>query len=350
MLSDNDTLKTSIECYEHCLFSSITIGKKWSDLCYKLAAEKDPYGKEYFWISGVLLVIFGIIGLLGNIFTIVVLCQPKMRKSIFYNLLLALACFDALFILSYGISYAYWSLACPVNVAVYWLFYPAREICFVSSIYMTVAISLERYLGICHPHLQFSRGALVYILSVLFIDFAFTFPKFLEIKYSFKNDKLAYEIQDFKKTKHYKYGYHLWASVIFKSIIPLVSLLFLNGSIIATIKGNRHPQSSQTRREGNSTMILFCIVIVFLIFHVPRLVHKFLYYLDHENERNWYIIYPIFRLALTTNSSVNFIIYSMVGREFRAQFFKLIKYKKAPTSKTSSSGSGEVSSLEITSF
>ena len=341
MLSDNDTLKTSIECYEHCLFSSITIGKKWSDLCYKLAAEKDPYGKEYFWISGVLLVIFGIIGLLGNIFTIVVLCQPKMRKSIFYNLLLALACFDALFILSYGISYAYWSFACPVNVTVYWLFYPAREICFVGSIYMTVAISMERYLGICHPHLQFSRRALVYVLPVVFISFAFTFPKFLENKYFFVNGTLVLEHQDFRKTKHYKNTYRLWASVIFKTIIPLVSLLFLNGSIIAVIKKTTHPQRTQSRPEGNSTKILFCIVFMFLILHVPRVAKKYGMFYDRMDMTYYRWAIPISGLALIINSSVNFIIYAMVGRNFREEFFQVFKYGKDPALNTISSECGE---------
>ena len=215
---------------------------------------------------------------------------------------------------------------------------------------MTVAISLERYHGICQPHLQFSRGALVYILMVVLIDFAFTFPKFLEIEYSFKNGTLVTRWKDFAKTHQYEQVCRLWASVIFKTIIPLISLLFLNGSIIATIKGNSHPQSTQARHEENSTMILFCIVLVFLTFHVPRVVHKILFFLDHENSSSWYLIYPIFRLGLTINSSVNFVIYAMVGRKFREEFVKLFKYKKAPTSKTCSGGSVELSSLEMTSL
>ena len=349
-MENNDTYNfhTNISCYQQCLFGYIPVGRRWCYKCPNIIAQVFGYKENKFWISGILLVIFGIIGLLGNIFTIAVLCQPKMRKNVFYNLLLSLACFDTLFILSYGSYYAYISLPYHhhnINL-MEGLTYHVREICLVGSIYMTVAISLERYLGICHPHLEFSRGALVYILPVLFINLAFNFPKFLEIKYSLESG--TFEEQEFWETYQYEQGYRLWASVIFKTIIPLVSLLFLNGSIIATIKGTTHPQRTQARRDP--TKILFCIVLVFLASHSVRVAHKFLVFLDKEHMGNWYIILPLTRLALTINSAVNFAIYSMVGRKFRMELLKLFKCKKAPTPNTSSKESGKLSSLEITSL
>ena len=142
------------------------------------------------------------------------------------------------------------------------------------------------------------------------------------------------ETQYFDKTYDQNYTYGLWASVIVKTLIPLLSLLFLNISIIATIKGTIHPQRTQARSERNSTKLLFCVVLVFLIAHVPRVAHKFLFYLELENKASWYWVTPVYRLTLTINSSVNFVIYAMVGRNFRSEFLQLFQCKKIPALKT----------------
>ena len=53
---------------------------------------------------------------------------------------------------------------------------------------MKVAISLERYLGLCHPMLPLhTRKAWFYVLPVVAMSFALNAPKFLEIQLNFDN-------------------------------------------------------------------------------------------------------------------------------------------------------------------
>jgi len=256
-----------------------------------------------------------------------------MRKNVFYNLLIALTCFDSLFILSYGGIQAWQNLACGGWESFTWtiLFYPIHHLFLMGSIYMTVAISLERYLGICHTHLQFSRGALLYILPVTLISSAYALPMFLWSKFSIVNGKLVFEYQDVKYARTY---HHFLASVILLSILPFVALLFLNGSIIVTIKRSMDPPRTHDRR--NSTNILFCVVIIFLILHLPRLISNFAHF-DHWIA-SWSHLGRTESVALIMNSSVNFVIYTLVSRNFRTQFVQIFQCKKAPASNTNTSG------------
>ena len=78
-----------------------------------------------------------------------------MRKHSFNHLLIVLACYDLLFIIcsipvhtsrifEFGASYIFANL--------YSFFYPMTSVSFSGSIYMTVAITVERYLAVCYPH------------------------------------------------------------------------------------------------------------------------------------------------------------------------------------------------------
>jgi len=296
------------------------------------------YEKEFFWIRGILLVIFGSVGVLGNIFTIAVLCQPKMRKSTFYNLLVILACFDTLFILTNGIAEAWYSLACVVyrNVFVTNKLLEWSKHFLVGSSYMTVAISLERYLGICHPNIQFSRRSLVFILPVLLISST----------YRFLTNLVCDLLPQIESSVSILSGFscQIWSPLIFESIIPLITLIFLNGLIIATIKRSRNLMRTHFRQDGNTIKILFSVVLIFLILHLPRVFCQLLLFIPGTEFMNFWL--PVYPLALIINSSVNFVIYSLVGRNFREELIRIFKSKNTPVSNQSSSGGGEVLSLE----
>ena len=118
--------------------------------------SKEGYEKEFFRISGVALVIVGSVGLLGNFLSFLVLSRNQFRKKVFYNLLIILATFDSLFIISYGIKVGYQSMACRENYSyeVGHITYPVLNLGLSGSIYSTVAISFERCLSVCYPDMK----------------------------------------------------------------------------------------------------------------------------------------------------------------------------------------------------
>lgn len=113
------------------------------------APNKHGHELEYFWVSGVCLVCVGLLGLSGNLSSLIVLCQTELRKKLFHKMLIALTIFDTLFIVSYGIGIGYESLACqPTNDNLKYFTRSFYNISFTGSIYMTIAVSVERYLRI----------------------------------------------------------------------------------------------------------------------------------------------------------------------------------------------------------
>ena len=255
-----------------------------------------------------------------------------------------LSCFDILFILSYGVSVAYKSIACyPFNSLVGSVAYPLLNLGVSGSIYMTVSISIERYLGICYPNCTYRRNAWVFIAPVLMISITYNIPKLFERKFYFYNGSLIAESQAFRNDETYKHVYNLWGDILFNTILPLIALLYFNGSIIAKMKKTSKTviQFGKThQRKGlstNTTKILFWIVLIFLVLHIPRMVYKVLFYLGPEDKTTWYWVRPIARLALITNSSANFLIYCLVGKNFRAEFVKVFRCMNVHLGNTSSS-------------
>ena len=51
----------------------------------------------------------------------------------------------------------------------------------------------------------------------------------------------------------------------------------------------------------------------------------FFYYLRHHVPVAFYVLFHLNNLFLVINSSINFIIYCSVGKEFRKQMFLLLK-------------------------
>jgi hypothetical protein len=112
--------------------------------------ENDDYR---FWLDGILVAVVGSAGFVGNLLALIVLSRPQLR-DVFHQLLFALACFDILFIVFGGISYTFRAFLVSTDIYTYifpYLVHPVSHIAMAGTIFMTLAISIERYLGLCHP-------------------------------------------------------------------------------------------------------------------------------------------------------------------------------------------------------
>ena len=67
---------------------------------------------------------------------------------------MALACFDTTYIIIGGINYTFKAFDLDTyayTISFPYIIYPVTSISLCGTIFMTVAISIERFLGICYP-------------------------------------------------------------------------------------------------------------------------------------------------------------------------------------------------------
>jgi len=160
-------------CYNSSLFQS--------------TPEYESYEKFSVLLS-VLIIIFGLLGLCGNIFSIIVLSRKDMRNC-FNHILIAINICDSLHLIfasmdavrnSFGEFY-------PVHLLYIfpYIHYPFYRISLCISIYLMIGVGIERFIAVCRPH-HFRQvqtdnyRSLIYILPGVLLGLIVNCSRFLE--------------------------------------------------------------------------------------------------------------------------------------------------------------------------
>ena len=160
--------------------------------CYESNEQEEAVLKTIgLWIEGVLPIVIGIPGILGNVLASIILSRRSMRNS-FNFLLIALAVYDSCYILL-DIFQKRTELHTSVYIILFpYLLYPLEMIAMTGSILLTVAIALERYTAVHYPisYRQTMKNAnamkkrvATYLVPMTIICIGFNVTKFLEMSY-----------------------------------------------------------------------------------------------------------------------------------------------------------------------
>ena len=346
----------------------------------------DNYYMTVWWLEGLGAVMLGLCGTFLNLTTIFCLVGSDLASSFFNWLLACLAVFDCL-LLGNGILEAFrnhlGSHAAHNYIFVVFL-YPFRNIVMCCSIYTTVMLAFERYSALVKPqshhHTRLKLGKqslriyfkfhylriLKYIGPIVVLSTVYSIPRWLELDVEIlkaynethntqncaNSSKVlcetTYEIivTQLRSENYYILWYLNVANLVITTIIPLVSLIYLNVKVYERYKefikrqdasltnATIQTQERIKKREKDmtqQTMILFSIVILFGVFHILRIVlnvEEFLYIDERKAAKDngcewlqyWTIIAsPISHFLLQINSSVNFVIYCYFNKSFRSE-------------------------------
>ena len=343
-------------------------------------AEWSFFDNFSWWLEGFGSIFIGSIGIVLNLISIFVLCGSELAASFFNWLLVCLALFDILFLFNgilEGIRRYFGSTAFHRHIFLKFLF-PFRSIVMCCSIYMTVILALERYNAFKRP-LSYRKNSLrgsptlkTYFLSnwkrvikyvgpiIIFATF-FYVPKWFELRFGEKNcainttddnysSQSVVEFTELRNNNQYSLWYLNVANPLVTALVPLIALAYLNVSIYLEFKKYMRRQPSFAglatavgiadlniqrrirKREKElvqQTTVLFAIVVLFVIFHVLRIILNIeeldsLYHVRRAKDMGcewlqfWTLIaVPISDSLLQINSSINFFIYCVFNKSFR---------------------------------
>jgi len=167
-----------------------------------------------FWVPGVLLTGVALAGLVGNFLSIIILSRPAMSSSITV-LLLGLTSCDSLLILTSILMFGLPAINSHHSVVIersiklstdvrpppifsYYmqsifpyitpLVYPLGLVCQTISVYLTVCVSIERFIAVRYPlqakHLCTQSRARWAVLLTAVISCGYNMPRFFEVTYN----------------------------------------------------------------------------------------------------------------------------------------------------------------------
>ena len=326
------------------------------------------YHQLSWWLEGIGMLTVGSFGIFFNTIAICILLTKELVTSSFNNLVISLAIVDNMFLLNsvlYHIAHVFGLQIKDsyIHQKIFTSFlYPSRNVTMCCSTYMTVILALDRYNALFKPAkynstIRTTSHPIIYVLRytvpIIFLSVVFNIPKYfdLEIKESVhsnetnstymatSNHSTTYILvdTDLRRNQTYVFWYVNVANFLVTCLIPLVSLIYLNGNLYQRRKNFLQQQIQ--RRQGpwpnvglrrqkivvsvthhtQQTIILHAVVIVFVVCHSLRIilnVAEWIYTMNNKAEiksspnecyKFWTLLaQPVSHLLLQINSGANF--------------------------------------------
>ncbi|XP_043200115.1 sex peptide receptor-like [Amphibalanus amphitrite] len=248
-----------------------------------------------------------------------------------------------------------------------------------SSIWLTLALAVQRYIYVCHAAVArtwctgprvLKAVVWIYVLSLLhqstrFFDRSFVLEEIWfegEVTYSCRTEIPRWITHGI--SQDYYFGFYFGFRVLFVHMLPCISLVVFNILLFRTLQEaqakremlfrdstNKGKRECKRAMDSNcTTMMLIVVVSVFLIVEIPLAVVTCLHILENLIENAKILDYDvskalvvIINFIISLSYPINFAIYCGMSRQFRETFRDLFIAGK--TTQFSLTGSSRFSTV-----
>ena len=295
-----------------------------------------------FVLNFIITLILASVGMAGNILVLYILLQKHMLNT-FNKLRAALAVFDLMVLGEIFLGQSILSFAGQDIFGKVFCYFlnPIWNFSQTASMFMTVAIAIERLIAITYLH-KYSTNrryrATKYVMSVTITALALNLPKFNEFRPDTSgNDKWSknWGITTTYVTKNL--GYAIYDLVVIKLIvalmIPIALLIYSYAKILKKMRQNRKKmemsgngnshKDRKTAKEENMARLFAGVVITSLICYIPEMIVSVTILIQRmriDELPKWALITMKLReFFLAINSAINIVIYSLLSKTFREE-------------------------------
>ncbi|ELU04319.1 hypothetical protein CAPTEDRAFT_201100 [Capitella teleta] len=325
----------------------------------------------YYFIAGGLVGGFiSVIGLTGNIFSLIILGKERKKSSTIHALCL-LAVADSLLLLTYmsivpiiGLRKMIQGWYAAINQSVFastYVYETARVFNQVST-FLTMTLMWQRYVAVCLPH-KAKRLCTIRFVNRIFVcstiaSFAFYLPNFFLHRISISDDGVFHMMSHpLMHNAYFQMIYSVIFTYLVSYIIPVLSLLYMSVTTLRSHNLAQFRNSQHVRKDLTKSSI--AIVTVFIICQSFQPTRRILIWVYDPHfmkqmlcggDLLYYSAVP--HLSLMLNSAANFSIYILYTRGFRRRLMAIVTRRSAvgPTvasisSTTVATQSGQVNNI-----
>lgn len=291
------------------------------------------------------------LGMLGNILTMVVLWSKRMQSTTTLFLRgLVLTDVGVIVVLSIAITplaVGMHEQTLPVYVHVIYpqLYGPFDFLAMTvqqCNVWILVSVSVERYIAVCHPlkaaYYRTRKKTIITLVLLTVSSAVYNVPRLfgtvanpVTCNLPALQEYTCYEIAltDLGDDVFYKDVYKVWMYAIVIYLLPLITMSVINVLIIRELirmRSRRRDLATycqQQQKEDNVTLVLVLIMTVFILCQTLAFFNQIDALFDDKTVQENYI--ALISFLYVVNSSVNFLIYVLVGKKFRHVLFALCR-------------------------